>query len=1122
IRMAKLVRERIGEIRNELAPGFDLAVVWDEAESLEKLIRNLAKLAVLGAVLAVAVLVVFLRSVRVAAVVAVAIPASVLITFNAMYAAGVTINMVSLLGLVAGVGMLVDNSIVVVENIFRHSRRRVSPREAAWFGTREVAYAIFISTATNLVVFLPIFYIDAQMAAIAKDMALTLVFSMSISLVIAVTLVPMLASKMIALARRAESSPDRNSRSASRPRGIGRLLSRAAPFIPRNPWRKPGRPPRNLLKELIFFCAGGSLRHPLRLFFSILALLLATLIVYSLKVAIQRFDPNRRVERITLYGKPPLGSTLEEADAFFLAQERRIGEEIAKSDVFESFSSRFSKTGGEIALNVSEKYRRLEEREFRDAYKRLGSGDQNSGFRFHPFPEAAQQIEVAGMRGRPNLPEAVLVTGENMDAMRRAAEKIEELLREEENIGEIQIEDPTGNPEVHFHPDLELFQVMKADPSGLQTFFRARDDRGIRTSLVLREGDVERRVTVRARSEEEEEEKKVKQTLSELKRTLIPLQGGGMVPLDRLGSFSVSHGAPYISKKNRQRHVRVEFGYKEVYRKSTSAKEQQDYLKTIQERLNAARLPTGVSAALSGTLEEAGTATIAWRKTLALAILSVYLVMAFFSGSLISPVAVLVTLPLACIGGVWGVILFNAAFDEIARVASLLLIGLAVNNGILLIDYAQRMERHHGFSRSRALMTAVAYRFRPILMTSLTTILGLLPILLSEEAADEARSLVSVLVGGIVVSALLSLVVVPPLYNTFSLGHERLRLFLKRRPRLLRRIRSVAPDLAPAPACATVAATQIVDRSERTEPFPMARSAVSAIPARARPISPSAFDRSFRISIQNVSKIYPAFRARKLLNVVPSRTWPYGHRPPTGTAALRRVSLEIDGGMFGLLGPNGAGKTTLMKILTGIVEPTYGVVQIAGCDMRFHRHEIRRFISYLPQNFGVYEALDLDQYLNFFARYYGLDDKIQRRRKIDEVVALVGLEDARGKPMKRFSGGMRQRAGIAQMLLNPLPIIIIDEPTAGLDPVERVRFRLLLSELARTRVVILSTHIVDDITSSCKRVAVLNKGELIYEGAVEGVRDAGQGLIWDIERPADEEALPVARRQVLYRKHLGD
>jgi len=1125
LQLAKIVRQRIEEINKELPPGFELRIVHDEAEILEKLIKNIANLAATGALLAMFVLLVFVRSVRIALVVVISIPASLLITFNAMYAAGLSINIISLLGLAAGVGMLVDNSIVVVENVFRHYQKRKPPKEAAWLGSREVARAILVSTATNLVVFVPLFYVDEVIVLIMKEMALSLIFPMVVSLFIAVTLVPMLASKVIEMSsrRRFASPGDREGTRRDTPTFGKRIVPAGSFWAKWNPWQKPGNPPRNFLKEYVFFFTKASLRHPIKLFFIFLFALSFTIIAATLKMAIQRMRQSQKTETVSLYGKTPIGSRLEDADRFFLEKEKQVTLEMKKSDVIKSFSTRFSKEGGEIVLQISEKYQDLPEWDFQFSFRQLRSGDQNTGFRFQPFPELYSDMMIQrGGRGRSSYREAVLVTGENMDAMLSAGETVRKFLQSEPEVGEMGIEMPLGDPEVYFNPDLELFMVMKADARSLGSFFRSREKRGIETSLKLREKDVERMVTVRVKSKEEEEEEEVTQTLSELKRTMIPLQGGGMAPLDNLGSFSIVHSVPHITKENRQRNLRVGFNLKPTYDKPGMEKAREDLLKDIQKKLNSLRLPLGVSAALSGTLEEARTSHMTWRKLLFWAILAVYLTMAFFFGSLTLPLVILVTLPLAALGGVWGIVLFRARLDEVAMLGSIILAGLAVNNGILLIEYTRQLEKFERFRRSRALLYAVAYRLRPILMTSLTTVLGLLPILLSRDAANEARSLVSVLVGGMLASTFLALVFVPSFYNVMSLAMEKIRALKARGLKAFERVYPPIPDLAilavPAPQLAAETVGYTPQQSTDT-------GIIEPVETKWEPrtIHNSQFtmNRQLHISVKNISKVYPLFHFKKIFGFIPPRDYPFGHKPPSGAVALKNVSLEIESGMFGLLGPNGAGKTTLMKILTGIVEPTYGVAEVMGYDLRYYSEEIRKYISYLPQNFGVYESLTLDKYLNFFAPFYGLNDPRERKKKIDEVVELVGLAHDRDRPMKNYSGGMKQRAGVAQFFLSMRPVVIVDEPTAGLDPLERVRFRLILSELARTRIVILSTHIVEDITSSCNRIAVLNRGEVLYHGDLEGVHRAGEGMIWDLVRPAGED-VPIPRRQILFRRYIGD
>ena len=190
--------------------------------------------------------------------------------------------------------------------------------------------------------------------------------------------------------------------------------------------------------------------------------------------------------------------------------------------------------------------------------------------------------------------------------------------------------------------------------------------------------------------------------------------------------------------------------------------------------------------------------------------------------------------------------------------------------------------------------------------------------------------------------------------------------------------------------------------------------------------------------------------------------------------------MEIHTGMFGLLGPNGAGKTTLMRIICGIFEQSYGKIFINGIDTQKKREELQGLIGYLPQEFGTYENLTSWEFLEYQALLKGIYNPKTRSKRITEVLEAVHMYENKDKKIGGFSGGMKQRIGIAQTLLNLPRILVVDEPTAGLDPRERIRFRNLLVELSRNRIVIFSTHIIEDIASSCNQVGVINKGSLKY------------------------------------------
>ncbi len=225
---------------------------------------------------------------------------------------------------------------------------------------------------------------------------------------------------------------------------------------------------------------------------------------------------------------------------------------------------------------------------------------------------------------------------------------------------------------------------------------------------------------------------------------------------------------------------------------------------------------------------------------------------------------------------------------------------------------------------------------------------------------------------------------------------------------------------------------------------------------------------------------------------------------------LRDFSLELGPGVLGLLGPNGAGKSTLMRILATITRPTEGRVLWDGNDVVRSPDGLRAVLGYLPQDFGVYPNLNAVEFLEYMAAVKGIDGRAARRR-IEELLVLVNLADARKRPLGGYSGGMRQRIGIAQALLNDPRLLIVDEPTVGLDPEERVRFRNLLSDLGGERIVILSTHIVSDVEATATGIAMIDRGRLLAHAEPEALLRRAEGRVWEWVIPSAE--LPAVRER---------
>lgn len=245
------------------------------------------------------------------------------------------------------------------------------------------------------------------------------------------------------------------------------------------------------------------------------------------------------------------------------------------------------------------------------------------------------------------------------------------------------------------------------------------------------------------------------------------------------------------------------------------------------------------------------------------------------------------------------------------------------------------------------------------------------------------------------------------------------------------------------------------------------------------------------------------------------------HVYPNGTRALDGVDLDIGKGMFGLLGPNGAGKSTLMRTIATLQTPTSGSIRFGDLDVVAEPEKLRRTLGYLPQDFGVYPRVSAVDLLDHMAVLKGIADKAERKETVETLLAQVNLWDVRKKWVSGYSGGMRQRFGIAQALIGRPGLIIVDEPTAGLDPEERNRFLNLLAEIGENVVVILSTHIVDDVADLCPRMAVLAGGRILTEGAPADLVGRLNGKVWRKIVERDQLEAERAANQVISSRLAG-
>jgi len=483
------------------------------------------------------------------------------------------------------------------------------------------------------------------------------------------------------------------------------------------------------------------------------------------------------------------------------------------------------------------------------------------------------------------------------------------------------------------------------------------------------------------------------------------------------------------------------------------------------------------------------------------------MVLASLFESLGSPFVVLISLPLAIIGVVYGLILMKNPFDVFGVMGVIVLVGIVVNNAILLLHFVT-LKRREGWNRSRAIVVSCLTRFRPIWMTTLTTTVGLIPLAMQTSDKSIWTPFAVVVIGGLFGSTILTPYVIPSMYivleNQFLKLKRRFFRVLSwrwifyfwnsqirsdRRSQLRSHFRDrfgrlglSASDLLEMPLEIEAKNLTMVYSEKHRDSHGAFRGLLGRIKTEILLPSPSV-------------GIVPA-GGYWLRDITDTQADPRAGQ--FGFKALDGIDFRVGTGMFGLLGPNGAGKTTLIRILATALPPSRGQLSVGGYDLQEHRLDIARMIGYLPQTFGFYERFTPLQYLRQMAIMKGLRRRKERQAAIERVLHQVNLWQERHRQIGTFSGGMRQRLGIAQTLLALPRIILVDEPTAGLDPKERVNFRNLLAEISKDRIVVLSTHIVEDISSSCDRVGIMDKGKMVFLGSIEELTRMPRGKVWEL------------------------
>ncbi|MEA2062630.1 MAG: efflux RND transporter permease subunit [Gemmatimonadota bacterium] len=1240
ISLSHAARNVVDRLNEDLVPqDIEIVVQRDSAEEMEKNIDLIMNLALLGGALAVLILWFFIRNIRLVVTVLLAIPVSILVSLNLFYAFGLTINSLTLIGMALAVGMLLDNSIVVLENIYRHISRGRDRTAAVLTGTREVWRSIVAATLTTVTVFLPfVFSSNFLVRVIGRHIGISIVSTLLVSLAAALLLIPMITHGMLGSTVRQVSS-------------FGRISQ------------------KNRLLQIYTLLLKTAIRFPARTVLGVVAAFfvsIAVCIALSLNVA-QEVE----LREFNLYVTMPRGSTLDHTDNIVRDLENRLGdvEEIRDviATVYEEEAS--------LTVVLEEEYEKIDNRTIPQVKELIqsrssrirsaevsmteprASGRYGGGMGRNPAGALARMFGIGAQS------EKIIIKGNDFALLRKMADDIEFYLEQLSPVDRAERNISGNRPEIHILFDSHLLSYNDIPVSSVSAELASFQSE-VSSGIKYKQGTDEYDIIIRNSSLEEDK------TMDDLRSLRIPNRADATFELEGLSRIIYSAGMSSISRLNREKQIEISYRFDSEVNDSKplldAARQEVDQL------IAALSIPSGVAVEVvhdDTDYEE-------FYFLIGAAFILIYMILASVFESLVTPVVIMFTIPLATVGAFWALILTgNSLLNANSMIGFLILIGVVVNNGVILIDYTNILRRR-GYRRSRALLEAGQARVRPILITAITTIVAMIPLAMgkAEYVTHLGAPFAITVIGGLALSTLFTLVLIPTVYSGLESTLEWLRrldwkikliqcagfasccaLIYYNIDSLLWRSAWLIFSLAAVPGLTWFIMTSL--RQARSDYLGREQEIVISIRRLAKTYdSYSRFIREWKkgermsrragaskayASRRDLDQLYwqvpllgfiiyfvyfyiqsqgwlfilshavfffvlliwkpvalflaqPGRRTGRVyyrrLGTLLARLFVWGFpllnlalfyfsrfrtevlvfiallwygaliiymtsdrlrrekvnimRLTGRFAGLRRhfyrlvraipvigkkrspfkaldgVSLKITSGMFGLLGPNGAGKTTMMRMICGVLDQNLGTVRINDIEFRQKREELQGLIGYLPQEFGTYENMTAHDFLDYIAILKNIYDREERQRIVSYAIESVHLGKERDRKIKTFSGGMKQRIGIAMTILHLPRILVVDEPTAGLDPRERIRFRNLLVELSRDRIVIFSTHIIEDISSSCNRVAVLDKGALHYLGDPGDMARAALGNVWQFH--VDSGQFGALRNELWIVHHTRD
>ncbi len=1070
IELSNRTRKVIDTINRTLPEGYELQIGYDVADSILDLLKSLSKLAILGITLAMFVLYLFLRNLRMSLIICVVIPICIVTTFNFMYFFGMTINIISLLGLAVGVGCLIDSSIVVLENVFRHHERGKNAIQSAFTGCHEVGKAVFALTLTNVVVFLPIVFVDGQIRLTFTEGALAIIFPMLISMFVALTLVPMATSRLLFFSDRRQAALETSGRTSG---GFKKRKERIIQYMKRIP-----HPTMSQIRSSYSSLLKSCLRHRIRFLIAIVLAILYTRYysLYNMNQGVMKEPEDENYFYVHVF--LPTGTTQDYTVNVVNQVEDFLMEQVPENEHIHTWIDDDNAHLRIMLVDESERDRKSENirEDLRPHLDQFADAEVSFNWSRPRGENATPQINT-GQGG------VIEIRGPEYEQINDLAINFAEVLGQIDGIRDVISESEPGALEIHFQLDRDAAALLQVTPQLVAQSVQMAQRRGDYSTFQMKQGDDEIDIIFSLLETQEDlanrEDDEVK-PLSFEELYVIPIYSPAImttVPLEDLGTMDIKRGMSNIQRENRERISRIRF----ETAPNSSFSEIEESVRILIENYP---IPAGYRMSLGGQYYRMDEDLSAFFTILYLAFFLMYMCIASLFESFAQPIIIMLAIPLAILGIVWSFILTGHQFNELAMLGCIFLIGMLPNSAILLVHFSGFLRKEKNYPRERAIMVSGQTRLRPIFMTVLTTILGLVPMAIGDK---EWVPFAIAVIGGLGSSTILTLVVVPGFYFII----EDITNLIMRCIRYLTSWRWVLIFWS---------------RKRRYTAWEGMTAYRRKVP-RVEPMI---------VEIDHLTRIYPISRLEslrtKLKRLIAIRVFspspgfvPNVIEPPAAagstlarTKALDTVSLNIEAGLFGLLGPNGAGKTTLLRLIAGIDQATRGYLSICGYDVKHEARKAQKLIGYLPQNFGVYSHLTAYRYLDYHALLKGIRRKKARSEAIHKALEMTNLLDKKNVRVGDFSGGMKRRIGLAQIFLQPPKVLIVDEPTVGLDPVERLNFRNLLVQLSQERVVILSTHIVEDVAHSCREMALMDEGKLLYKGSTKDLAETVQGKVWEI------------------------